>query len=95
MKRQDWFRHVEAQRGSGMTVKAYCEEQALEASSFYRYRRMLAAESSPVFVPVSVSKERQVSELSLHLRVTGKNEVEFNGRTTNVNLLRSLLGPGR
>lgn len=34
MERRDWFRHVDAQHRSGLSVKRYCKEHGLSAANF-------------------------------------------------------------
>jgi hypothetical protein len=64
-KESAWRRHVEAQAGSGLSVRSYCIGRGLREHGFYWWRRELtrrdAAKSSasssvpPAFVPVTVA----------------------------------------
>ena len=64
-KESVWRRHVEAQAGSGQSVRNYCIGRRLREHGFYWWRRELmrrdAAKSSastsvpPAFVPVTVA----------------------------------------
>src|SRR5262245_18705968 len=49
-------RWVEQWRGSGMSVRAFCDRHGLATASFYNWRRVLArrAAEEPAFVPVQV-----------------------------------------
>jgi len=55
-----WRRHIEAQRDSGLSVCAYCQEHGLTQVSFYQWRKRLSSEQRPaeaqppVFVPVRI-----------------------------------------
>ena len=49
-KEQCWRRLVHGWRGSGLSVRAYCERHGLAEGSFYAWRRILAerdAEAAP------------------------------------------------
>jgi hypothetical protein len=53
-------------RSSGLSVRAFCEEQGFSQPSFYAWRRMLAErdEASVPFVPVRVATEPPASSKS-------------------------------
>ena len=59
-----WRALVEAWKGSGQTINAFCRASQLTRSNFDRWRRVLAAESipssptpSPAFVPLQIIHE--------------------------------------
>ena len=56
-KEQFWRGKVRQFRSSGLSVRAFCEEQGLSQPSFYAWRRTLAArdEAAVRFVPVQVT----------------------------------------
>jgi transposase len=58
-KERFWRTKVRQWRGSGLSVRAYCEEQGLSEPSFYTWRRTLADRDAAAvrFVPVQVTPE--------------------------------------
>jgi hypothetical protein len=56
--RAKWQRIIRAQAGSGLSVAAFCRRERLPESSFFAWKRRLAAESGherPVFVEVAAA----------------------------------------
>ena len=55
-KERLWRRWVEQWRGSGLSVRAFCDRHGLATASFYNWRRLLVrrAAEEPAFVPVQV-----------------------------------------
>jgi hypothetical protein len=63
-RERTWRRHIDRQRASGQTIRAYCEFHRLRETSFYFWRQEIAkrdreaaedaATSAPTFVPVAV-----------------------------------------
>jgi hypothetical protein len=41
-KERTWRRNIQAQRGSGLSVRAFCAREQLSEASFYAWRRTLA-----------------------------------------------------
>ena len=76
--RQRWFDRIEAWKQSGLTQKAFCEQQQLGLGSFQRWRGIFMrgekpeASSAMRFVPVNVTVDK-ASSLALliddHLRI--------------------------
>lgn len=76
--RQDWFDRIEAWKQSGLTQKAFCEQQQLGLGSFQRWRGIFLREEAPKassaasFLPVKVTAA-PASSLALviddHLRI--------------------------
>ena len=76
--RQRWFDRIEAWKQSGLTQKAFCEQQQLGLGSFQRWRGIFMrgekpeASSAVSFLPVNVSVDK-ASSLALlidnHLRI--------------------------
>ena len=58
-KEQFWRRMMRLWRSSGLSVRAFCEEQGFSQPSFYAWRRTLAERdaSAVSFVPVRVTAE--------------------------------------
>jgi transposase-like protein len=59
IKERFWRRMVRQFHGSGLSVRAFCEEHGLSVASFYGWRRTLAARDEAVvrFVPVQVTPQ--------------------------------------
>ena len=76
--RQHWFDRIETWKQSGLTQKAFCEQQQLGLGSFQRWRGIFMrveepeASSSVSFLPVNVTVDK-ASGLALliddHLRI--------------------------
>ena len=76
--RQRWFDRIEAWKQSGLTQKAFCEQQQLRLGSFQRWRGIFMREEAPEassavsFLPVKVTAA-PASSLALliddHLRI--------------------------
>src|SRR5437868_2754356 len=58
-KERYWRRLVREWERSGLTVRAFCEEQGVSEPSFYAWRRTLQdrTATAPNFVPVRVTAE--------------------------------------
>src|SRR4051794_26702862 len=58
-KERFWRRMVRQWRGSGLSVRAFCEKRGLSEPRFYVWRRTLAVRDSATvhFVPVQVTAE--------------------------------------
>jgi transposase len=58
-KERFWRRMVRQWRGSGLSVRAFCDKQGLSEPRFYVWRRTLAERDSATvhFVPVQVAAE--------------------------------------
>lgn len=48
---EQWARLIDAQRGSGLSIAAFCRGQEVGANSFHRWRRRLAGSMDPGAVP--------------------------------------------
>jgi transposase-like protein len=54
-REQFWRRHIDQQRASRLTVRAYCQRHGLHEHSFYSWRRTIAErDRQPAFLPVAV-----------------------------------------
>ena len=60
-KEQFWRRMMRLWRSSGLSVRAFCEEQGFSQPSFYAWRRTLAERDAAAvpFVPVRIAAEPQ------------------------------------
>ena len=65
-KEQYWRRMMRLWRSSGLSVRAFCEEQGFSQPSFYAWRRTLAERDAAVapFVPVRIATEPPESSKS-------------------------------
>ena len=65
--RQRWFDRIETWKQSGLTQKAFCEQQQLGLGSFQRWRRIFLrgekpeASSAVSFLPVNVTVDKASS----------------------------------
>jgi len=50
-----WRELIEAQPASGLSIEAYCRRRGVSTASFYAWRRRLAEEAMPRFLPVRVA----------------------------------------
>lgn len=87
-KERQWRRVVEGWRGSGLTVRAYCDVHGLSEASFYAWRRVLTERDAErvEFVPVVVEGERKCSpgvglELVLGADRTVRIPADFDAAT--------------
>ena len=62
-REQVWRRHLEQERFSGLTARAYCRANALQESAFFFWKKEIAKRDrestappnpTPAFVPVAV-----------------------------------------
>ena len=51
-----WRELIEAQAASGLSVEAYCRRRGVSTSSFFAWRRRLAEDAMPRFLPVRVAE---------------------------------------
>ena len=60
--REEWLQIIDGQRGSGLTVAAYCRDRGIKDSAFYAWKRRLRSPAKrnrtpkPVFVEVKRPK---------------------------------------
>jgi transposase-like protein len=96
-----WRAVVDAQRASGMTVKAFCAARGIAASSLFAWRRRLASVISPsttepTFVEVSppsvlpAQPSLESSSIELELRGNGRRVLILR-RDFDPALLREVL----
>lgn len=71
MKRRtlaDWKRLIERQRESGLSIAAFCKQNNLTASNFYKYRNKLEKDNlSPPFVKALVVNAKPVAATQIRL----------------------------
>ena len=84
--REFWQESLKDQAGSGLTVSEFCDKHALQAATFYSWRKRLGeAKESParvVFTPISIKDPFSIGvELllpgGLVLRFSGLAPVEY------------------
>ena len=51
-----WRELIEAQAASGVSIGAYCRRRGVSTASFYAWRRRMAEQATPRFLPVRVAK---------------------------------------
>lgn len=88
-KEQFWRRMVQQCQGSGVSVRAYCEEHGLSEPSFYAWRRILKERDAAAvrFVPVEVTPEPAATTTMTNLSEGALELVLGTGRRLRV-------GPG-
>jgi len=59
-RREDWAELVREQEASRLSISEFCRQKQLTENSFYRWRRVLAADDGPSFVPLKVVEKRTV-----------------------------------
>jgi hypothetical protein len=89
-REQVWRRHLDQQRSSGLTVRAYCQEYSLRETSFFFWKKEIAkrdsesraipsartAPSAPAFVPVAViDSPTDRNETTIDVRLAGGHRV--------------------
>lgn len=86
-KEQFWRGKMRQFRSSGLSVRAFCEEQGLSQPSFYAWRRTLVARDKATlrFVPVQVTPQLQPMAPDMS---TGAVELVLHGGR------RLRIGPG-
>lgn len=100
-KEREWRAIVERWAGSGMSVRAFCQERGLSEPSFYAWRRTLAARdrlAREQFVPVRIaphSAPHSAPESALETTATSTVENAASALQLLVGEGRRLLiGPG-
>ena len=64
-----WSERIASCRSSGISVKAWCEENGISTASYYKWQKKLfhlAAQSSPQFAEVCVAATAKISA-TVHL----------------------------
>ena len=64
-----WSERIAACRSSGISVRAWCEENGISTASYYKWQKKLfhlAAQSSPQFAEVCVAPTAKISA-TVHL----------------------------
>jgi len=72
INRQRWFDRIASYKQSGLSPKAFCEQQQIGLASFQRWRAIVSKEgkpkSAPVnFLPVKLPPSTALPSLALHL----------------------------
>ena len=53
---ESWRKLIAVQSGSGLSVKAYCAREGVSESAYYRWQKLLKAESGQGFSPIELSE---------------------------------------
>lgn len=89
-----WRERIERQRVSGLPIRRFCEREGISDASFFAWRKRLASEPVPMFLPLSVVEPvRQGPAIELE-RVDGTVLRIFDGaqRQTLLDVLAALSG---
>ena len=104
-RERTWRRHINAQPGSGQSIRAYCETHRLRETSFYFWRteiskrdREAAAEpkAAPAFVPVAVIDAPAIGDAPIDIRLAEGHRVRVRSgcdRILLADVLALLRGP--
>ena len=89
-----WRRVIQKQPNSGLTVNRFCEREGVSTASFFAWRRRLAAEAVPMFLPLSVVEPAQRHPAMELERTDGTLLRIFDGaqRQTLIDVLAALAG---
>ena len=105
VKERFWRRMLRLWQGSGLSVRAFCQQHELSEANFYAWRRTLAQRDAllPAFVPVEVLPEPSsvppgdATACGLELLLSGGRVLRigpaFDGPT--LRRLLAVLGEGR
>ena len=82
-----WRKHIDSQRSSGQTVRAYCLSHQLRETGFFFWRQEIAsrdresaaaARSTPAFVPVAVIESPAGhTDAPIEIRLAGGHRVRI------------------
>jgi len=80
---QTWRQHLQRQKASGQTARAYCREHGLAETAFHYWRRTIAerdqesrrAAPAPTFVPVTVVGPAMAAGSAIEIRLAGGHRV--------------------
>lgn len=89
-----WRERIEQQRGSGLPIRRFCEQEGVSSASFFAWRKRLASKSAPMFLPVSLVGPIQRSPAVELERTDGTLLRIFDGaqRQTLIDVLAALAG---
>ena len=89
-----WRERIERQKLSGLPIRSFCEREGVSAASFFAWRKRLACEPAPMFLPVRVVEPVR-NEPAIELQcVVGTVLRIFDGtrRQTLIDVLAALAG---
>jgi hypothetical protein len=89
-----WRQVIQKQPSSGLTINRFCEREGVSTASFFAWRKRLASEPVPMFLPVNVVEPiRQGPAIELE-RTDGTLLRIFDGaqRQTLIDVLAALAG---
>lgn len=89
-----WRERFQRHRASGLAIKRFCEQEGVSSASFFAWRKRLASQSAPMFLPVSVVGPVQRSPAVELERTDGTVLRIFDGahRQTLIDVLTALAG---
>lgn len=85
---EQWSRKIVACRGSGMTVRAWCQENGISEKTYYYWQRRLFQEltnaqpQSSSFVEVTPRKSEHSGQFVVRVRIADTEEEVYNGADT-------------
>ena len=89
-----WRERIERHRASGLAIKRFCEQESVSSASFFAWRKRLASEPTPMFLPISVIDPARRSPAVELERTDGTLLRIFDGaqRQTVIDVLAALAG---
>ena len=83
-KEEFWRRRLEAQAGSGLSIRAWCRRHGVQESAFYWWRTRLAqrdAAAPPPFAPVHIVADTATEAVGrIEIVLPGERRVHVIGR---------------
>lgn len=82
---EQWSGKIAACRGSGMTVRAWCQENGISEKTYYYWQRRLFQELTSVqpqssgFVEVTPRKTESTGQLAVRIRIADAEAAVYNG----------------
>ena len=82
---EQWSGKIAACRGSGMTVRAWCQENGISEKTYYYWQRRLFQEltnaqpQSSGFVEVTPRKTESSGQLAVRIRIADAEAEVYNG----------------
>ncbi len=89
-----WRDRIERQKSSGLPVRRFCEREGFSDASFFAWRKRLASEPAPMFLPVSVVEPMRRGPAIEIERLDGTVLRIFDGaqRQTLIDVLAAMAG---
>ncbi len=89
-----WRERIQRQQASGLPISRFCERERISTASFFVWRKRLATQAAPMFLPISVVEPMRRGPAVELERTDGTLLRIFDGaqRQTIVDVLAALAG---